>query len=43
MRYMVKKGWDAGLKLLFTSTTTKVIFMSINDVDSFLEFIEKMN
>ncbi len=43
IKFMMKCGWETGLKLLFNSPTTKVIFMSINDIESFVEVIKKFN
>ena len=30
LKQIVKIGWERGLQLMFSSTTTKVIFMSVN-------------
>lgn len=43
VKFMIKCNWELGLKLIFNSPTTKVIFMSINDVESFVEVIKKFN
>lgn len=42
LKYIVTLNWDIGLKLLFGITTTKVIFMSINDPLLFVDAIHKL-
>ena len=40
---MVRNQWDSGIKLFLGSPTSKVIFMSINDTESYVEALVKFN
>jgi hypothetical protein len=40
---MIKVNWEQGIKVLMSTITTKVIIMSINDVDSLVLVVKKMN
>lgn len=42
LNYIIQLNWEIGLKILFEQTTSKVIFMSINDPQLFVEAIFKL-
>ena len=41
--YMMKVDWETGIRILFASPTTKIIIMSVNDVDAFEEIINRFS
>ena len=43
LRYIMRSNWVEGLHLLIQSTTTKVLLMSINNLDDFLETLDILN
>lgn len=44
LRAIIKTSWDMGLKLLLASTTSKVIFMSVNtSTNDFVDVIDLLN
>ena len=40
VKYIIKSGWQEGIKLIITSTSTKVYFMSVTNVDDFVDTVD---